>query len=80
MWDEIHYWQTTLLFSDDLIPTLDNWEQYRELSTPLPFVIFGALEYLFHQGIFAGRLLSLTLFMVIAFAIGWPTDEYTGEQ
>ena len=74
MWDEIHYWETTLLFSDDLIPTLDNIQQYGELSTPLPFVIFGAVEYLFNQGIFAGRLLSLTLFMVIAFVIGWPNQ------
>ena len=74
MWDEIHYWETTLLFSDDLIPTLDSWQQYGELSTPLPFVIFGAVEYLFGQGLFGGRLLSLTLFMAIAYIIGWPTQ------
>lgn len=75
MWDEIHYWETSLLFSDDLIPTLSDRQQYGELSTPLPFVIFGALEYLFGQGIFAGRLFSLILFMVIAFIVGWPTAE-----
>ena len=75
MWDEIHYWETSLLFSDDLMPTLSSWQQYGELSTPLPFVIFGGLEYLFGQGIFAGRLLSLILFMVIAFIVGWPTAE-----
>lgn len=75
MWDEIHYWETSLLFSDDLVPTLDSMQQYGELSTPLPFVIFGALEYLFNQGAFAGRLLSLTLFLVIAFIIGWPNKE-----
>ena len=75
MWDEIHYWETALLFSDDLIPTLDSLHQYGELSTPLPFVIFGAVEYLFGQGLFGGRLLSLTLFMVIAFIVGWPTRE-----
>ena len=80
MWDEIHYWETSLLFSDDLIPTLDNIQQYGELSTPLPFVIFGALEYLFNQGIFAGRLLSLTLFMVIAYVIGWPTEAKAGRS
>ena len=75
MWDEIHYWQTTLLFSDDLIPHLDNWQQHEELSTPLPFVIFGAVEYLFHQGLFGGRLLSLTLSMLIAFIVGWPSSD-----
>ena len=80
VWDEIHYWETSLLFSDDLIPILDNMQQYGELSTPLPFVIFGAIEYLFNQGIFAGRLFSLTLFMVIAFIIGWPTEEKAGRS
>jgi len=80
MWDEIHFWQTSLLFSDSLIPSISDFKQYSELSTPLPFMIFGALEYFFHQGIFAGRLLSLTLFMVVAFIIGWPVKEKEGRS
>ncbi len=80
MWDEIHFWETSLLFSDRLIPSAADFEQYHELSTPLPFMIFGALEYFFHQGLFAGRLLSLTLFMAIAFIIGWPTEEKKGRS
>lgn len=75
IWDEIHFWETSLLFSDSLVPSAADFARYSELSTPLPFMIFGALEYFFHQGIFAGRLLSLTLFMVVAFIIGWPTKE-----
>ncbi|MGB3640444.1 MAG: hypothetical protein WBA39_23150, partial [Rivularia sp. (in: cyanobacteria)] len=55
IWDEGHFWETSLTFSDKLIPSIDDLRNYGELSTPLPFIIFGALEYLFHQGIFAGR-------------------------
>ncbi|MDY6896958.1 MAG: hypothetical protein SWZ49_02635, partial [Cyanobacteriota bacterium] len=42
-------------------------------NTPLPFIIFGALEYLFHQGIFTGRLLNLILSLIIVFLVGYPT-------
>ena len=49
-WDEVSFWQTSLTFSDRLIPTLDQLRNYEELNTPLPFVLFGMLEYLFHQG------------------------------
>ena len=73
--DEGHFWQTSLTFSESLIPTIDDLKNYRELNTPLPFVIFGALEYLFHQGIFAGRLLNLILSLIIVFIMGWPSRE-----
>ncbi len=78
VWDEIHYWETSLLFSDRLIPSSDNFAQYSELSTPLPFVAFGALEYLFGQGIAAGRWLNLLLSIVVVFIIGWPGKHKTG--
>lgn len=77
-WDEIHYWETSLLFSDRLIPSSDDFAQYSELSTPLPFIAFGALEYLFGQGIAAGRWLNLLLSIVMVFIIGWPGKHKTG--
>lgn len=78
LWDEPQYWQTSLSFSDRLIPSLDDLKNYRELNTPLPFIIFGGIEHLFGQGIFAGRLLNLLLSVTIIFIIGWPTYQNQG--
>ena len=77
--DEGHFWQTSLTFSDSLIPSINDLKDYRDLSTPLPFMMFGALEYLFHQGVFAGRLLDLILSLIIVFIIGWPSREKGGK-
>lgn len=73
--DEPHFWETSLRFSKSLIPSIDSLRDYQELNTPLPFVIFGILEYLFHQGIFAARLLNLILSLTIVFIIGWPSRD-----
>lgn len=72
LWDESHFWDASLTFSDNLIPELEELRNYGELNTPLPFIIFGGLEYLFSQGIFAGRLFNLILSIVAVFIIGWP--------
>jgi hypothetical protein len=70
--DEKSFWQTTLAFSNGHFPTLKQLKNYSELSTPLPFVMFGSLEYLFHRGLFAGRLLNLTLSFILIYMIGVP--------
>lgn len=74
-WDEETFWQTSLTFSHRLIPSLDALRDYQELNTPLPFVIFGTLEYLFHQGIFAGRFFNLMLSLGMVFIVGWPSKD-----
>lgn len=76
--DEYHFWKASLTFSHRLVPSIDDLRSYGELSTPLPFIIFGGLEYLFRQGIFAGRLLNLSLSLIIAFLIGWPSQNRHG--
>lgn len=75
LWDEGHFLETSSTFSDRLIPSIDDLKDYGELSTPLPFIIFGAMEHLFQQGIFAGRLLNLLLSVGIVTLIGWPSRE-----
>ncbi len=80
LWDENTYWATTLQFSDRLIPSLSDLRDYGELNTPLPFIIFGAIEHLFHQGIFAGRLLNLILSISMVFIIGWPSRYKRGRS
>ena len=70
-YDEQTFWNTSLTFSDRLIPRIEDLRDYTELNTPLPFIIFGALEYLFDRGIFTGRLLNLILSLIIVFIIGY---------
>lgn len=69
--DEPHYWKTTLLFSKSLIPDFNLLRNYGELNTPLPFIIFGNLEYLFQGGIFAGRFFNMILSFWITCTIGF---------
>ncbi|MBD2387209.1 hypothetical protein [Cylindrospermum sp. FACHB-282] len=71
VWDEKHFWGTSLLFSKSLIPDLGLLRNYPELNTPLPFIIFGTLEHLFHGGLFVGRLLNLLLSFVIICLVGF---------
>lgn len=72
-WDERTFWNTTIEdFSDGLFPSFETLKNYRELNTPLPFVIWGALEYLFEGGIFAGRALNFGLSIVITVIVGYP--------
>jgi len=77
-WDEGPFWKSSLTFSDSLIPTLEDLQTYNSLNTPLPFMLFGFLEYLFGGGIFAGRLLNLVLSLGIVAIIGWPSKERGG--
>ena len=77
-WDEKTFWQTSLTFSDRLLPTLAQLQDYKELNTPLPFIIYGALEYLFQGGIFVGRLLNFGLSIGMACLIGWPSRDRGG--
>lgn len=70
--DELHFWPTSVYFSHRFPPTLEQLRSYTELSTPLPFVYFGLLEYLTHQGLWLGRLtnllLSLACVLMVLFA------------
>ena len=63
--DEIHYWTTVERFSTALIPSLEQLRHYPELSTPLPFVIFGQLEFLTGRGLILGRYLNFVLSLVM---------------
>ncbi len=77
-WDEAAFWQSSLTFSDSLLPSLSDLREYYSLNTPLPFMAFGLLEYLFGRGIAAGRLLNLALSLGIVAAIGWPSKDKGG--
>lgn len=75
VWDEKHFWEASLLFSQSLIPDLDQLRNYGALNTPLPFIVFGILEYLFGNGIFVGRLLNMILSLVMVCLIAFPLAQ-----
>ncbi len=75
IWDEPNFWETSLIFSNSLIPPGTWLQEYKELNTPLPFIIFGILEYLFKGGIINGRLLNFFISFIISCFIGLPINK-----
>ncbi|MBF2013746.1 MAG: hypothetical protein IGS23_00645 [Rivularia sp. T60_A2020_040] len=75
IWDEPNFWQTSLIFSRSLIPPQTWLQDYKELNTPLPFIIFGLLEFLFKGGIFVGRLFNFFLSFLMTCIIGLPINK-----
>ena len=66
----MRFWRTTLRFAQTLFPPIELLRNYGELNTPLPFVMWGALEYLFGQGLWLARLTNLlTSFVLVLLVI-----------
>jgi len=76
--DELHFWPTSQFFAQRFPPTLESLRSYNDLSTPLPFVTFGALENWFGRGPWLARVLnfglSFAVVMGIVFARGVATS------
>lgn len=71
--DERDFWQTTVEdFSQGLFPDIETLRSYEELNTPLPFIFWGALEYLFDGGIAVGRASNFALSIVMTVIVGYP--------
>lgn len=73
--DERHFWPSSLYFRDRLPPTLEELRGYRDLNTPLPFLLFGLLERLFGGGIQVGRWVNLVLGLAVLGWLGWPRAQ-----
>jgi len=76
--DEKSFWPSSRTFSDDLWPTVEELTTYGSLNTPLPFIIFGGLDYLFGGEAVPGRVLNFILSLVIIGIIGWPSQAKGG--
>lgn len=59
--DEVHFWPTSQYFAKNWPPDAEVLRSYRELNTPLPFIVYGALEHYTGAGIAACRGLNLLL-------------------
>ena len=68
--DELHFWPASVALFQNGLPTLKQLRTYNELSTPLPFLIFGGLESVFHGGIIVGRAVNLASSFAILVIIG----------
>jgi hypothetical protein len=68
--DELHFWPASVALFQNGFPTLHQLRSYNELSTPLPFLIFGGLQYLFHGGIVVGRAINVASSFAILLIIG----------
>jgi hypothetical protein len=68
--DELHFWPASVGLFQNGLPTLEQLRTYNELSTPLPFLVFGGLEYVFHGGIIVGRAVNLVSSFAILVIIG----------
>lgn len=77
-WDETHYWEASLLFSRQWIPSLDQLRHYGELNTPLPFIIYGTLEHATGNGLFLGRLLNVALCFAMVTIISLAAGRQRG--
>jgi hypothetical protein len=68
--DEQHFWPNTLWLFADGWPSLDRLRTYNELNTPLPFLVTGAVEHIFHGGIRVARSINFALSFVVLILIG----------
>jgi len=59
--DEIHFWPTVLLFSQEPIPSVHLLNTYPEVIAPLPFMVGGWIINLFGESLQHLRLLSFAL-------------------
>jgi len=75
--DELHFWPTSLSFSQTFLPTIEQLRSYNELNTPLPFVVFGWVEHIFHAGIAGGRFFNLVVSFAIVCIIGFCKGKPT---
>jgi hypothetical protein len=68
--DELHFWPTSVGLFQNSLPSIEQLRTYNELNTPLPFLIFGGLEHVFHGGIVVGRATNLASSLAVILIIG----------
>jgi hypothetical protein len=74
--DEVHFWPTSVQFSASAIPSLQLLRSYNELSTPLPFYVFGQIERLTGRGLVLSRYFNLLLTLVTVLLIARVSGRF----
>jgi len=73
--DEIHFFDTTILFGKQVIPSLELLKTYPELNTPIPFIIGSWWTKLFGENIQALRWLTFLLSFLITNLFIWQSPS-----
>ena len=69
--DEVHFWETVQThFTSPFPPSLETLRGYREIITPLAFIVWGQLDRVFDAGLFPGRMLNLVLSFTMTCWVG----------
>jgi len=64
--DEEHFWETTRdFFVQPFPPSIESLRSYRELITPLSYILWGQLERLTGEAILAGRVVNLLMSVAV---------------
>lgn len=69
IWDEPQYWIASLSFLDSSTSWFDRLRNYGSLNTPLPFLIFAAIEQITNLGLFGGRLFNFLASLALTFSL-----------
>lgn len=72
--DELHFWPTSVMFGRDPITALTHYE---ELSTPLPFIVFGLMSRAGMHGVVLARSFNLALSAGVVILIGYAPGRVT---
>lgn len=78
--DEIHFFETSIRFGKQIIPSLDLLKNYAELNTPLPFMIGGWWTNVFGQNIQTLRILTFSLSFLIINLFIWQSKTSTTQM
>lgn len=71
--DEWHFFETTIRFSKQIVPSLNLLKNYAELNTPLPFIIGGWWANIFGQNIQTLRILTFLLSFFVTNLFIWQS-------
>ena len=67
--DETHFIETVQHFAQHPIPSFDDLRDYKDLNTPLPFLVFGQLEYWSGNGLVLGRYFNMLAALAIVLLV-----------
>ncbi len=78
--DENHYLPTAVMFSHEIIPSLDLLKTYNQLNTPLPFILGGWVVRLLGEDVQYLRLMNFLLSFCVLLLFVWYKPGSHGQR
>jgi len=73
--DEFHYLPTAVLFSHEIVPSIELLKSYNELNTPVPFLLGGWVVRAFGENIQHLRLLTFATSFLLLMLFIWNSPD-----